>query len=111
MSDRSDTAAATSPETARNNRRTAELRSLYDFLPNRVKAVAVSAFNRFCCNRKHPSLRLHRLKETSKGQHDPDTFSVSVGSQYRARYFEDGDTNVRYWIGSHADYDKFPGVT
>jgi hypothetical protein len=29
--------------------------------------------------------------------------------QYRAIYVVDGDINVWYWIGSHADYDRFIG--
>ena len=28
---------------------------------------------------------------------------------YRAIYFVEGDTNVRYWIGSHSDYNNFVG--
>lgn len=29
--------------------------------------------------------------------------------QYRAVYYKDGDTNVWYWIGTHAQYDKLVG--
>jgi hypothetical protein len=29
--------------------------------------------------------------------------------KYRAIYVVDGETNVWYWIGSHANYDTFTG--
>ena len=29
--------------------------------------------------------------------------------RYRAVYIVDGDANVWYWVGTHADYDRFTG--
>lgn len=111
MSNSSDLPASEPSQAPRRNRRLESFRALFNPLPDRVKAAAVSSFERFCNNPMHPSLRLHRLRETRKGRHRPDSFSVSVGSQYRALFFEDGDANLWYWIGTHADYDEFTGAT
>ena len=40
----------------------------------------------------------------------PGSFSVSVTMNYRAIFFLDGPVNVWYWIGTHADYDRFTGA-
>jgi hypothetical protein len=34
-----------------------------------------------------------------------NSFSVSINMQYRAIYSVIGETNLWYWIGSHADYN------
>ena len=78
-------------------------------LPARVQKLATQVFERFCENPDHPSLRRHRLEDTDKGQHRTGSYSISISMQYRAIYVEDEDTNVWYWIGSHADYDTFTG--
>lgn len=57
----------------------------------------------------HPSLRHHELKDTKRGNHRPESFSVSITMKYRAIYVKQGGLNVWYWIGSHADYDTLVG--
>ena len=57
----------------------------------------------------HPLLGLHRLKNNSKGQHKDSNYAVSITMRYRAVYFVYGDANVWYWVGTHADYDRFTG--
>jgi hypothetical protein len=46
----------------------------------------------------HPSVRLKRV-----GRY----WSARVGLGYRAVAVRDGDDFVWFWIGSHADYDRF----
>lgn len=94
---------------SRKNVRTASFHAMYERLPRDIHALAVAAFRAFVANPDHPALRRHRLKDTDRGQHRTGSFSVSVNRQYRAIYFEDGATNVWYWIGSHAGYDTFTG--
>jgi hypothetical protein len=47
--------------------------------------------------------------DLKKGNHLPNSFSVAPTTQYRALYVVDGEINVWYWIGTHADYKKFTG--
>ena len=64
----------------------------------------------FVANPRQASLRLHKLKDRSRGQHVPGSYSVSITPRYRAIFFIYGLVNVWYWIGTHADYDRFTGV-
>ena len=94
----------------RNNRRTASYRNLLSNLPAEVQKLAEEAFLRFCDAPESAALRVHKLKSDGRGKHRPNSISVSVNRQYRAIYVEDGDTNVWYWIGTHAAYDTFIGT-
>lgn len=91
------------------NRRRKSYRDLYAELSRDVQEHADQKFEFFVANPRHPSLRLHRLRDAGKGSHEPNSYSVTVERRYRALYFIDGDTNVWYWIGTHTDYDRFTG--
>ena len=93
------------------NVRTAAFREQLFRLPESIQQLAEAAFRMFLEDPSHPSLRHHALKDSNKGQHRAGSFSVSITMRYRAIYVRDGDTNVWYWIGSHADYDNFTGGT
>ncbi len=93
----------------RKNRRTSQFKDSFGKLPPKIQRLAAEVFKLFAANPDHPSLRRHKLKDTDKGQHRQASISVTISMQYRAIYVEDGDTNVWYWIGSHADYDSFTG--
>jgi len=98
------------PDAARRqNRRAREFQYLYGELPPRIQALGIKAFELFEANPLHPSLALHRLKNNSKGSHRDDSYAVSITTRYRAVYFTDGDTNVWYWVGTHAEYNRFTG--
>jgi hypothetical protein len=94
----------------RRNVRTASYRELFERLPERIQRLAEQAFQMFLANPNHPSLRRHILADNDRGQHRTHSISVSINMQYRAIYVEDGDTNVWYWVGSHADYNRFIGA-
>jgi plasmid maintenance system killer protein len=104
-----NTDEANSPQPVRQNRRAKTYRELYDDLPDEIQASAEKAFRLFLADPSHKSLRLHALRDTKKGQHHPNSFSVSINMQYRAIYFVDDDTNIWYWIGTHAEYNHFTG--
>jgi hypothetical protein len=91
------------------NRRTRQFHALFAGLPDDVKAAAKAAFRQFLRDPESPSLRRHELKKAHRGQHRDGSFSVSIAARYRAIYVPDGDVNVWYWIGSHADYNSFTG--
>ncbi|WP_337176797.1 hypothetical protein [Paludisphaera sp.] len=93
---------------ARNrNVRTRDFRAMYERLPRSIRREAVEAYRLFLRDPSHPSLRLHHLDDRGRGRHRSDSYSVSVTRSYRAIYVVDGDVNVWYWIGGHADYDAF----
>lgn len=83
---------------------------LFAALPAKVRATSKIRFAQFVANPCNVSLRLHKLKDHGRGKHVPGSYSVSVTTSYRAIFFIDGQTNVWYWIGTHADYDRFTGV-
>jgi hypothetical protein len=93
------------------NRTTRQFREQFAALSNDMQEAVRDACRLFDQNPAHRSLRLHRLKDTSKGQHLSDSYSVSPRMDCRAIYVvaEDG-TNVWYWIGTHGAYDVFTGV-
>ena len=92
---------------ALRNVRNSRYRYLLGELPEEIHKLASKAFKLFCVDPSHRSLRLHSLKNNKKGNHLPGSFSVSINMQYRAIYFIDNNTNVWYWVGTHAAYNQF----
>jgi len=91
------------------NVRTVIFREMLAELPPAVQRAAHAAFRVFQANPDHPALRRHALRDTHRGRHRAESWSVSITMQYRALYVVDDDTNVWYWIGSHADFDSLAG--
>ncbi len=90
-----------------SNRRNREFRELDAALPAAIREAARRKFILFVANPRQPSLRLHKLKPHGPGNRMVERFSVTVTPRYRALFFIDGPVNVWYWIGTHADYDRF----
>ena len=93
----------------RRNVRCASFREMFELLPERIQRLAVATFREFVRDPSHPALRLHDLRENRRSSLVRGSVSVSINMQYRAVYFVDGDTNVWYWVGSHAEYDRLTG--
>jgi hypothetical protein len=93
------------------NVRNAEFRKLFSQLTGTVQEAADRAFERFEINPNHESLNLHQLEDHHRGSHRPGSWSVTFHRKYRVIFWVDEpeETNVWYWIGSHADYDHFTG--
>jgi hypothetical protein len=91
------------------NVRTSGFKDQFDRLPDDIQKLASGAFRLFVQNPRHPSLRIHDLGDPKRGRHRRNSFSVTITMQYRAIYTVDGDDNVWYWIGTHADHDVFTG--
>ena len=69
-------------------------------LPERIQDLAYKKYLLWLTNPFHPSLHFKRLKHGN--------WSVRVGDHYRAvGYFQDADTFVWTWIGTHEEYNKF----
>lgn len=92
------------------NRRLRSFHAMYAKLPKYVREIAVEKYRLFTMDPKHPSLNCHILKKTARGQHRTGTRAVCVNRNHRALFYIDGQVNVWYWIGTHADYDLFTGV-
>ena len=93
----------------KKNRTTHQFREQYARLPEQIRQATRASCILFDKDPRHPSLRLHDLEDNKRGQHVPDSTSVSVTMQYRAIYVTKDDQNRWYWIGTHADFDKFTG--
>ena len=92
-----------------NNTTKRSFREQYERLPENIRALTRTACERFDQDPSHRSLRLHRLVESSRSSALPGSFSVSISIQYRAIYVVVDGKNVWYWIGTHAEYDRFLG--
>lgn len=92
-----------------NNKTTKDFREQYKNLPPHIQGLTRAACERFDKDASHRSLRHHQLKESGRSSALPGSFSVSVTMQYRAIYVVVDGENVWYWIGTHAEYDKYLG--
>ncbi|MBX7234078.1 MAG: hypothetical protein K1X65_06810 [Caldilineales bacterium] len=70
----------------------------YERLPETVQELAGKNYGLLKSNPQHPSLRFKRV-----GKY----WSVRIGKQYRALAVERVDGLLWFWIGTHAEYDRF----
>lgn len=92
-----------------SNETTRGFRGQYERLPGHIQALTRAACEIFDRNPSHRSLRHHQLTESGKSNALYGSFSVCITMQYRAIYVVVGGINVWYWIGTHAEYDRFLG--
>jgi hypothetical protein len=78
----------------------ADFWSRYEQLPKEIGELAAKNGELLKENPPHPTLRLKRIEEL---------WSVRVGQHYRAIGIDAPEGIQWFWIGSHADYDKFFG--
>ena len=86
-----------------NSRTTIEFRKLFADLPQQVKEQTRAAYRQFKEDPSHPSLRFKKVHP------ELPIYSARISKNYRAVGQLDGDTAIWFWVGSHADYDKFLG--
>ncbi|MFQ6015751.1 MAG: hypothetical protein ACE5NP_09950 [Anaerolineae bacterium] len=72
----------------------------YGNLPSSIQELADKNYELLKANPRHPSLQ---LKKAGK------YWSVRVGLKYRAVAVEIEEGLLWFWIGTHAEYDKFFG--
>ena len=86
-----------------NSRTTTEFRRLFADLPEQVQQQTRAAYRQFKEDPSHPSLRFKKVHP------DLPIYSARITKNYRAVGQLDGDTVIWFWVGSHAEYDKFLG--
>ena len=74
--------------------------ALYEALPAHVRGVADKNFALLKADPRHSSLHFKRIGSL---------WSVRVGDRYRALGTDVDDGVTWFWIGTHADYDRFVG--
>lgn len=82
------------------SRTTRQFWKLFDALPADVQAHAVEAYELWSRDHSHPYLRFKKVEDTIP------LYSVRIGLHYRAIGKQEGDAIKRFWIGTHADYDR-----
>jgi len=83
---------------------TPEFWACFNELPERVQAVARAAYALWLANPRHPSLHFKPVPSVDEG-----VWSVRIGIHWRALGTREGEEMIWFWIGSHADYDRFTG--
>ena len=91
------------------NRTSRSFREQFANLPEVIQDAVRAACVHFNDDPSHRSLRHHKLDDVKKGKHAADSFSVSPTMQYRAIYVVQDGINVWYWIGTHAECDRYTG--
>ncbi|HTO33815.1 MAG TPA: hypothetical protein VL202_21975 [Pararhizobium sp.] len=76
---------------------TAAFWEAYNKLPEHVREIADTNFQKLKADQKHPSLHFKQVGRC---------WSVRIGSSWRALAVRDNDDVIWFWIGSHAEYDK-----
>lgn len=94
---------------ASKNVRTSAFNKLFDKLPANIQELSNATFEMFCEDPSHSALRCKQLANKKNTPHCDGSFSVSITMRYRSLFVVDGDTNVWYWTGSHADYNTLIG--
>lgn len=72
----------------------------YRALPTSVQELADRAFALLTANPRHPSLQFKKVGSF---------WSVRVGLHHRAVGVDAHNGVIWFWIGTHAEYDKFKG--
>jgi hypothetical protein len=73
---------------------------LFAALPSDVQRDAKRAYRIFQSDPGHPGLHFKELEG------EDNIYSARIGLDYRALAVMRKDRIVRYWIGSHSDYDR-----
>jgi len=84
-----------------NSRTTTQFRKLFAELPEQVQEQTCTAYRQFKQDPSHPSLRLKKVHP------ELPIYSARISKNYRAVAQLDGNTAIWFWVGSHAEYDKF----
>lgn len=81
-----------------NHHATAGFWDKYNRLPQQIRNRADENFELLKRDPRHPSLHFKSIGRF---------WSVRVGQSWRALAIRDGEDFIWFWIGSHAEYDKF----
>ena len=73
---------------------------LFSHLPADIQRDAKRSYRLFRTNPAHPGLQFKKLEG------EDNIYSVRIGLEYRALAVMNKDRVVRYWVGSHHEYDR-----
>ena len=77
----------------------------YDSLPKKTQIAADKAYDMFCQNPNHPSLKFKKV-----GKKQP-VYSARITDFYRALCDVEGKNAYWFWIGNHTTYEKLIAAT
>lgn len=83
-----------------NSKTTDRFRKCYSELPDNIKKQAQEAYKLLRDDPYHPSLHFKRIHSNRP------IFSVRISRDYRATDLLKDQEIIRFWIGSHAEYEK-----
>lgn len=83
-----------------NSRLAEDFLAYFAGLPDEIKDLARKNYRLCKDDPHHPSLRFKRIHAQEP------IYSVRVGREWRALGPQEGDIITRFWIGSHAEYDR-----
>lgn len=84
-----------------NSIATADFWAAFYRLPRSVQAQAVVAYRKWRRNPQQRGLFFKQVKRETL-----PVYSVRIGRGWRALGYKADDTMIRFWIGSHAEYDR-----
>jgi hypothetical protein len=82
------------------SRTTRKFWRLFSDLAADIQRDARRAYGVFRTNPAHPGLQFRKIEG------EDDLYSVRIGLSYRALAVMKNDRIIRYWIGSHSEYDR-----
>ena len=86
------------------SRTTRQFRDLLASLPTLAQDQARAAYRLWRADPFHSSLHFKRVN-----QREPALYSARIDRRHRALGVRKSDAIVRFWIGSHAEYDRVLG--
>ena len=81
------------------SKRASSFKKLYERLPEQAQREADEAYRQFKSDPDHPGLNFKQIVGTY--------YSARVGGGHRALAMRRDGYWLWFWIGTHADYDKF----
>ena len=79
---------------------TKRFRKAFEALPAHVQRRAREAYRQFQQNPNHPGIHFKQVHAVQS------VYSVRIGLGYRALAVRDGENLIRFWIGTHEDYER-----
>ncbi|AFY60454.1 hypothetical protein [Synechococcus sp. PCC 6312] len=85
------------------SRTTAQFWKLFADLPPHIQQQALATYLQFQKDASYPSLRFKKVHPNLA------IYSVRITKDYRAVGELAGDRVIRFWVGTHADYNRLLG--
>lgn len=77
---------------------TTRFRLAFARLPKHIQEATRQAYRHWKQDNTHPSLHFKLIQN--------NLYSARISIKYRALAIKQADTNIWFWVGTHADYDQ-----